>query len=227
MNLLKNYIKLLLSEIILKEYTLYHGTIRDNEDSIRRFGLIPRVGNFVDSYYDDDLEELIFAADKATIKNAINAIGFHIAKKLNKGRNELTLDDVRKHGMLILIKSGEDRFTHRPRSDDLSDQDDHPATVEPGDWYSGDRVKPSLILTGNALIRYLEKSGYLESILGMWGDAEKEKKERTLKWRREELIKLGIKHHGEEFRDQIVSQTQKMDSQELERMMNYYLRKNY
>jgi len=137
------------------------------------------------------------------------------------------LDDVRKHGMLVLIRKGEDRFTHRLRNDDLSDQNDHPATVEPGDWYSGDRVKPSLILTGNALIRYLEKTGYLGYILGGWGTAEKEKKERMLKWRREELIKLGIKHHGEEFRNQIVSQTQKMNSDELKRMMNYYLRKNY
>ena len=93
---------------LLTEKTLYHGTIIDNINSIKKYGLIPSVGEFVRNSYESDvigcngdpdyyLKNLVFSTDKQQLDKAINAITAQIAQKLNKGFHDVTDDEFIKY----------------------------------------------------------------------------------------------------------------------------------
>jgi hypothetical protein len=148
----------------LAERTLYHGTLIDHKDSILSLGLIPSVGDFVDWAYgnEEDMEmpELVFMADKKQLQSAFNAITHHVANKLDKSPYDVTSNDIRSHGMLAVIKNVDDidGMPHRP-SHTPSSWEEHPYSVEPGDYYSEDLVYVDFVLTGQKLVDFMKQYG--------------------------------------------------------------------
>lgn len=192
---------------LLTEKTLYHGTVIDNIDSIRKYGLLPSVGKFVKDAYesdiigcdgnpDDYLKELVFATDKQQLDRAVTAITAQIGLKLNKGFHDVTDDEFIKHGMLAIIKDGDFVMERRPDSDDR-DWREYPHTVEPGDYYSDDYIGVDIILTGNNMIRVLKRYGVWPRkwILSAAGNISNLKSE---------LIRLAIKYHKDKSKEEII-----------------------
>jgi len=165
-----------------KAYTLYHGTIADNKQSIKDFGLEPQVGPWVqevlsgatDEDIDYDDHGLVFAADKERFGMAVYSMLHHIGRKLNKSASDVTEDEVRSHGLLVMIKDGEEYFEKRPPSSDWPDYDDtwdrrqeeisyetgNPLwAVEPEDWFSLEGAPADILLTGNKLLKYITRRG--------------------------------------------------------------------
>ena len=151
---------------LLVEKTLYHGTTIDNVRGIEAFGLLPSVGKFVKDAYDmsgygedidpdDYLKELVFSADKKQLKNAVTAITAQVAIKLSKGFHDVTDQEFVHYGALVIIKDGEQVMNHR--EEDENHNDDHPYTVEPGDYYSEDNIPVDYILTGQKMISIFKR----------------------------------------------------------------------
>ena len=167
------------SELLLEELekTLFHGTVIDYKEKIEDAGLIP-IGSWEDTIYDDDNyadddgdEEpfehfssagggAVFAADRKGMDNAVGAMRFHIGKKLGKSLTDVTLEDVKKHGMLAVLKEVEigdiysdvDKFRQYPDPEELrADVENLPASVESGDHFLTDEggIGVDFILTGN------------------------------------------------------------------------------
>jgi hypothetical protein len=144
--------------------TLYHGTVVDNEGSIRRNGLIGQVGSFVEDAYGGSLEEgmdapeLVFAADKAGLNSSLTAMIHHIAVKLGKDFHDVTDTDILNHGLLVIMKdqeAGSYGVMHRPEEDE-NYRGKHPSFVEPGDYYAED-FTPDQFVKGRALLRLLQR----------------------------------------------------------------------
>jgi hypothetical protein len=165
--------------------TLYHGTCVENLGSIKQYGLLPQAGAFVSEMYgldyaEEDLPELVFAADKSRLKAAVTAMYVAVARSLGKGvmgMHDLSPLDIRSHGAIVVVKGepggGEppEGWEHRPadREEYTWEMVNHTRnlhTVEPGDYYSEDQQPFSFVLTGPALIRFLYRNGF-------WTDAEK------------------------------------------------------
>jgi hypothetical protein len=176
--------------ILLSEKTLYHGTLIDNVPSIKRYGLLPSVGKFVKNAYDmseydvdeeNYLKELVFATEKKQLGKAVVAITAQISYKLNKGLHDVTDDEFIKHGAIAVIKDGDDLMSYRTDTDN----DSHPYTAEPGDYYSEDYIGVDYILTGNKMISLLEKYGEWPRDFGKV----------PVKTKKEFLIRLAIKRN--------------------------------
>lgn len=162
---------------ILEEKTLYHGTLIDNKNTIEKEGLNPIIGNFVSSSYGTsyDFDEdnysytnldsaeywgVTFAADKDSLKSAIYAMKHNIGRKLNKNPHDVTLNDIRNHGLLVVIDSEEysDWVQHPKNPDETYYYEyDPPPSVEPGDYWTRDGGIPKYFLTGSKLIKFIEK----------------------------------------------------------------------
>jgi hypothetical protein len=88
-------------------YTLYHGTIADNKDSIERYGLEPQVGAWVqevlsgatEDEIDYDKHGLVFAADKSRLDMAVYAMLYHIGNKLKKDPKDISETEIINHGL--------------------------------------------------------------------------------------------------------------------------------
>jgi hypothetical protein len=114
-------------KFIFNEITLYHGTVIDNKDSIAKYGITPgwlgHTGSFVNHFYNDieptDDDEIAYATDKKDLHKAINAMGFHISQKLKKSYHDVTENDIRNHGLIIIIKNGEDKTSKYDSSKDF------------------------------------------------------------------------------------------------------------
>lgn len=142
----------------ITEKTLFHGTLIDYEDTIKKYGLVGGwhgVGKFVKQFYDDqdlrDEDLVVFMADKKSLEKSVNAMVFNIADKLNKDFHDVTINDIRNHGLLAIIKDVENVPQYDPK--DYSQQN-APFGVELGDYYV-DQIKTNMLLKGPALIRFL------------------------------------------------------------------------
>ena len=154
----------------LQEKTLYHGTVVDNEASIRKYGIQggwhdPN-DTFVGSAYDGDYEasgvdrteddDIIFMADKETVDKAVNAMVFHIGRKLGKDFHDVTDNDIRNHGLLVIMKDMEDD-PYDP-DDRRWAYEDPPRGLETGDYWDTN-VGGDIFLKGASLLRYLKRLG--------------------------------------------------------------------
>lgn len=134
---------------------LFHGTHTGNLASIKKHGLIPQHGEIsksTDMYQQatEDGAEIKPATFLATDPGYIN---WHVGKKLNKSMKDVTLDDIRKHGMLVVVrKTAKQVYSYD------NPHEDQPPHVERPDYYSMDDVYPKVILSGNDLIKYLSQN---------------------------------------------------------------------
>ncbi len=197
---------------LIAERTLYHGTVIDNLDSIKNNNLQGSAGDFVRHAYDDisDLPELVFAADKQKISSAVTAMVHHIGVKLKKDFHDVNDNDILNHGLIVVVKDG-DSYSKRRGEDDY---EDHPATVEPGDYYA-DQMDADGFLRGRVLIRLLRR-------LGEWPRNWGERTPQSERIMRAELIKLSILKHPEKSKQEIINKVQSLSSQDLARFLNQY-----
>jgi len=212
----KNLIKILVLENLF-ERTLYHGTVVDNEKSISDLGLFPSVGNFIkqmydeeESDFDEDEQSLVYAADKQSLKKSLNAITAQVGKKLNKNFHDVTVNDIRNHGLLAVIKTGDEVMTKAP-----SGKEYHmkygPHTnyrfLEPDDWYSAGSVGVDYFLKGSKLINFFKRHG-----LSLATSQEK----------REELFHLAKKAHPNQTEDAIRKAIENVNDRSLDDMLKNY-----
>lgn len=184
---------------IAKAKTLYHGTSINHYDSIKRLGLIPDVGDFVSDMYEGDYEEagvefdptpVTFAADKENLRSAINAMEYAVGKMIGK-TNNITSDDIRRYGMLIILKEGGEYWDHRPEEeigplkDWHGETDNLYPTVERGDYFSESVQGPVEILIGNKMVEFLKKHG-------MWS-------EDNITQLRKDLATISIRYYIKKF----------------------------
>lgn len=148
---------------VLKEVTLYHGTTIDNANLIKKDGyMIPSRGEFVSTMYgnsfdneadfNENVPELVFSTDKKSLKKVVSAMKFHVAKKLNKSMQQVSHNDIINNGALLIFKNGDEFFKKRN-----GEEDGHPMTVEPNDYYTEDSINPDIILTGRKMVQFLKK----------------------------------------------------------------------
>lgn len=155
--------------------TLYHGTSINNYDSIKSIGLIPDTGEFVSDSYAGEYEAagvefdpvpVTYATDKENLGRAINAMQYAVSKMLGKTFHEITSDELRSYGMLVIMKEGEDYMEHRPEEetgpwgDWQGETDNRYPAVEPGDYFSEEAQGPVEILIGNKMVDFLKKRGF-------------------------------------------------------------------
>jgi hypothetical protein len=213
-----------LDECNLHERTLYHGTSNAYFDSIQKRGLTGELGDWVkDAYgpnvdidpenWEEELGGVTFAADKSNINAAVGAMRFHVGKKLGKYLQDVTEDDLRQHGMLVIIRDVEepekvkypediedDTWYHRPK-DDEDYYGAYPIAVEPGDWFTrGSGAIIDDVLVGNKMLQLVRRMGGLKHV-----ESDKRRK----------LIKLMIAVHGPQRRQQILQQVKDMPEMEL------------
>jgi hypothetical protein len=155
--------------------TLWHGTIKDHLQSIKKNWLMPGTGAFTEEH-EADAEEMgvpyesaVFFADKRRLDMSIGAMVQAIRKKLDK--YDVTEEDIEEHGLLVKLK-GEGgkavpQFQYRPTRTEI--ETDHrewaraeeyttyPYSVEPGDHFSTEAERPTDFFTGKKLIRLLKK----------------------------------------------------------------------
>lgn len=217
-----------LEESVLYERTLYHGTSNEHLDSIKKYGLSGELGDFVkDAYgieldeeeWEDRLEGITFAADRSNIGAAVGAMRYHVGKKLNKNLSEVDEEDLRQHGMLVIIRDvdesrkikypedvEEGEWYHRPK-DDQDYYGAYPMSVEPGDWFVRGGSHVDDILTGNKLIQFLRRVGGLEYIPSD---------------ERRRLIKLAVAYHGPKERKRVVQKVMSLPEKELRQQLRNY-----
>jgi hypothetical protein len=210
-------------KFIKKARTLYHGTSTEYLSSIQEFGLIPSVGQWVSDSYgmeldEEGLEELIFAADKATIDKSVGAMRYHISKKLNKEFHDIDIEDLRKYGLLVIIRDVEDPKNDDPDSEwqqvpeqqeDWGFYESHPPTTEPLDWYSKHETGTYDIdlLTGAKMIDFLRQQGALSHL-------EDDKRRR--------LIKYYVQKYGPEQREEIIDKVMKVPEFKLDQYLREF-----
>jgi len=152
----------------LNERTLYHGTVIDNEPTIRKYGLHggwhEPENTWVGDAYGGDYEaagvdrteddDVIFMTDKEQLDKSLGAMVFHIGKKLNKDYHDVTDTDIRNHGLLVIMKDM-DLEPYDPDSDLYYAP---PMGAETGDYFSPSE-QGDLFLRGPAMLRYLKRHG--------------------------------------------------------------------
>jgi len=154
-----------------KSRTLYHGTSINNYDSIKQVGLVPDTGGFVSDSYAGEYEaagvefdpvDVTYATDKGELQRAVNAMQHAVMKMLNKSNwGEVTPNELKNYGMLVIIKEGEDYFEHRPEEEEgpygdwQGETDNRYPAVEPGDYYSEEGTRDVQILIGNKMEKFL------------------------------------------------------------------------
>jgi len=180
--------------------TLYHGTSINNYNSIKDVGLVPDVGNFVSDSYAGEYEAsgvefdptpLVYATDKEDLDKAVTAMTNAVANMLGKRYHDVSSNDLKNYGMLVIIKEGEDYFERRPWEENgiygdwQGETDNQYPAVEPGDYFSEDG-QDGEILVGNKMVDFLMKHGAWKY------DAEELRKQ---------LLTMAIRYHIKESPD--------------------------
>lgn len=209
--------------------TLYHGTTIDNAKQIIEQGLFPQVGNFTNEMYDYSeegltAEELIFAADKEKVSNAVTAMVNQISHILGKGMHDVTDLDVLRYGALVVIKEAD--WEQRPDVDwndrqqvdsnnawEMSHQEGY-HHVEPGDYYSERHEPISFVLQGNKMLSVLKSLGVWPRD---WGPDEKQNKKKL-------LIQYVKAKHREIPMERIVERINGFDAKEFNKWYDIYVR---
>lgn len=213
-----------LSMLFKSAKTLYHGTSIDKLESIKNNGLVPNVGKLVsDSYskYNDYIPPLVFAADKYTILDSFLTMIISIGHFLGKERDQVTDDEIKMYGALIIIKNGEKYFKQRPMINTPEDDlwhETHGRTkypsVESRDYYSENSVPITFILTGSKLISLLKH-------FKLWPRRSRTYKSEPSREEKIEII-LRNKLKTEKFnRDKIIKNIKSLSDEELDEIMYY------
>ena len=209
---------------LLQERTLFHGTIVDNEESIKQIGLVAddKPGAFVQHAYGGELPEgemegMIFMADKDRISAAVTAMVAHISNKLNKDFHDVTDTDVRNHGLFVVIKDvepDEDYIRHKPEEEE-GHYVDHPTTAEPGDYYAPE-VGIDYTIRGPVLLKFLRRLGIWP--ISPYADISPETENKM----RGRLVALSIRAHPNKSKQEIIYRVKQVPAEELGDYIDQY-----
>lgn len=199
--------------------TLVHGTTIDNLESIKKYGLDAELAyeegktSFVDQFYDDleeEFERFIFLADKQGMETALTAMRAQIASKLDKFLSDVTEEDIKTHGLLVIIR---DVDIEEDVKYALPKDYDQPYTVEPGDYYVSS-IGGDEFVFGNALMRYLRRYKLIpiETSFGM----------SSPKYAKQKLIQFAIKYHSDVEKEKIVKKVKSLSDEEAKRYLKWY-----
>ncbi len=235
------YIKILklakLFEKIAKNRTLYHGTSVNRAKQIMQEGLNPNVGDWVASSYGSEMDldpssedyygvrnpptfDVTFAAEKSEIGKTVGGMKAAIAAELGKQFHEVTPEDIRAYGAIIVMHEAydphkEDKdewgWRRKPTEDKNGfwDEENNYPTVEPGDYFSTESQGVSRILTGEPMLRLLRQYGEWPLTTGPGSE----------KGKRELLIKM-IKKEQPNIDEQ--KMIERLDSLTQEEVDNYF-----
>ena len=198
--------------------TLYHGTSIDNYDSIKNIGLVPDTGNFVSDSYAGEYEaagvefdpvDVTFATDKEDLMKAVTAMQYAVSKKLGREYHDVSLDELKGYGMLVIMKGGEEYMERRPVEetgpwgDQQGETDNRYPAVERGDYFSEDVQGNVEILVGNKMVDFLMRHG-------AWFI------DHSVEEIRKQLLTMAIRYHikeNPELKDKIIQEvTQKVNN---------------
>lgn len=201
----------------LAEHTLYHGTTIDNMDSIRDIGLVGSTGSLRRSSYDelpeDEIPEIVFAADKQKLSNALSAMVHQIGHKLNKDFHDVTDNEIVANGLLVIIHDGDQYATHRPPDDD-NYYGQHPYTVEPGDYYA-DRLPAHRFVTGRGILRIMKRYGAWPRTYGPQSD-------KRLDTMRGQLTAAAIQRHSDHPKQTVIDKAKSLTPGRLQQQYRNY-----
>jgi hypothetical protein len=136
---------------------LYHGTLAQNIESIRKIGLLPRRGSWTAGFH-SNASELVYAVDESRRGRIIVAITGQMAKAdLVRWSDDYQINhfnnDLAKHGAVVVIRTA--TFRSYPGSFESG----HPPGTEPGDWYSCQSVgveEIQGIMIGQEMLSWLQ-----------------------------------------------------------------------
>jgi len=179
------------------------------------------VGSFVKHAYGEYLEEeelpdLVFAADKQGLGKAVNAIVHHVGAKLGKDFHDVTDNDILNHGLLVIIYDEENRIEQRPEEDE-NYYGQYPSHVEPGDYFS-EELWPDKLVKGRSLLRLLERYGQWPRTYGPRSDEPG-----RLNKMRGELIARWLRQNPEKTRQDALTLVQGLPDQKVEQYFRQYI----
>lgn len=156
--------------LLEKEKLLVHGTLIGNMDSIKDNWLKPKTGHLSKKFYGDNLDNYLFLTDTDNLKAAVTAIKQHIANKLKKSVHEVSKDDIRKYGLLVLTRPESPESVKKLNDDgSLSDlennkyhPDEAPEHAEPGDYFTDEEMEPTGFVYGDSLVEILQNRGFIQ-----------------------------------------------------------------
>ena len=127
---------------------LYHGTLAANVPYIQH-GVTPKIGESVKLAYGEEIpRRFVFATEDP--KETRGYIVFQIERRY--GLRRVTRAQLSKLGAVAVFRSPSyaDWKHCEPEAEECED-----ISAEPGDWYTPYEVKPTEIVTGNALLSLL------------------------------------------------------------------------
>jgi len=198
------------------ERTLYHGTIIDNELSIKQFGLYGQMGDFQTTagYRGSEDDEVVFMASKESLSASVTAMVHHISRKLGKDFHDVTDDDIRNHGLLCIMYDIEKSdVEHRPEEDERGVN--YPSGSESGDYYAAN-IHPDKCIKGAGLIRLLKRYGEWPRDWGKEGYSSREKLMKGM------LSAGAIREHPGD-KEEILQQTKEIPKDKLIKYMRNYV----
>jgi len=201
------------------ELTLWHGTVVDNYNSIKSFGLQPMLGDFTKQFYDEDgieLEEILFMADKSGFQKAVNAMNTHIAAKLGKSPHDITDEEIERYGLLVKVKGEAGKAISPIEYYDPKDRDnyqnEHPHTVEPQDHYSFDSLAPTDLFIGKNLVKVLKRYGAWPAA---WSNGSTQKT-------KDYLVELLKRYHPDKSIETIRSKVEELNDKDILKWISTY-----
>jgi hypothetical protein len=161
--------------------------------------------------------EIAFAADKEEISKALGGMIAAIAAESGKNFHDVTDEEIRHQGALLLMYEAEEYWKHVPKEEREREQWEQEQwgegrsypTAEPGDWISEEGQGVDVVLTGEPMIRRLRQGGAWPRD---WGPD----KERN---RRELLIKVLRQQNPQATAEQAVQRVDELSPGQLE---DYY-----
>lgn len=208
---------------LLSEKTLYHGTVVDNESNIRKYGLQggwhDSSNTFVGDSYDDEYasagvdrteeDDVVFLTDKQALDKAVTAMVFHISKKLGVTLHDVSDNDIRNHGLLVIVKDEDDDVQAYDPEDPNSDWAYNP----PRGAETGDYIVQSAggdgFLRGAALIRFLQRHGQWPR---NWGPHDPNRD----KIRRGQLGRMAVQRVTDKPKDDVIQTIRNADPKDVE-----------
>jgi len=206
---------------LLSERTLYHGTVVDNEESIRKHGLQGGwhgpLGSFVAQHYNDEDygkptedDEVVFLTDKEQLGKAVTGMVHHIGEKLGKDFHDVSDNDIRNHGLLVIVKDSNVE-PYSPYDAKWGSQN-FPRGAEEGD-YMTPSAGADLFLKGAALLRFLRQHGQWPRD---WGVGNQRNRRDQLEG---QLITIVLKAHPNMPRERVIAKVRGLNDKELEKYL--------
>lgn len=157
----------------------------------------------------------IYLADKESLSSSVSAMVQQIGFMLNKDVHSVSDEDIKRYGLLAVIKDGEEMVSHYdPDNDDPWSAEDRPAQAEPGDYYALDTLGVDYVLTGKKLINFLKS----QDEWPLKGYSFR-KDNKGLK---EKLIKLTRRAHPKTDIQTIIDKINSLSNEEIRSYTKYY-----